>query len=77
MTQPIPINTIEVIDTPNAKRGGQDRNQLLRDAAKHDRVGAPLESSTPACRRVPRCILCDCPERVLVVVVVFQEIWQS
>jgi hypothetical protein len=38
MTQPIPINTIEAVNPPNAKRGGQDRNRRCAVGDKYQRI---------------------------------------
>jgi hypothetical protein len=38
MTQLIPINTIEVVNPPNAKRGGQDRNRRCAVGDKYQRI---------------------------------------
>jgi len=38
MTKPIPINTIEAVNPPNAKRGGQDRNRRCAVGDKYQRI---------------------------------------
>jgi hypothetical protein len=38
ITQPIPINTIEVVNPSDAKRGGQDRNRRCAVGDKYQRI---------------------------------------